>query len=35
VEKASIKKNLQPKMCPAYKMCRDKNRTEKEGMINE
>jgi hypothetical protein len=22
-------------MCPAYKMCRDKNRTEKEGMINE
>jgi hypothetical protein len=27
--------NLHHKMCPAYKNCRDKDRAETEGMVNQ
>ena len=28
-------RNLHPKICPAYKMCRDKDGAETEGMVNQ
>jgi hypothetical protein len=31
---ATYSQNLQPKLCPDYKMCRDKDRAESAGMAN-
>lgn len=35
INKTSHLQNFRPKMCPAYKMCRDKDRAEVQGIANQ